>query len=1419
MSSSSASTSPTRSAASPTSQVSRTSIISPATSTSTDETFESLPWILHHILEQNTTTELPIAIMFAINSGQSIPRLKDIYSWWQLDPQGKLILAFLSAQNRVTPSIADSTAADIKAPRFAQPEPNFEPLHCPDDRFMDHGNDALLNIGFAHLINNVGKDKIDFDPEKRPKGLPAHFVRRYCLEQVFVPEFTDVNFDHALTALDYLRDLESTRRNAMREAALKLNITEQNWRRVLWGNQTAMKWVEQTQGNELRIETMYANLFIDLRIWTMTSILLATTFNKADALAMLNTLFPPALPDLPNAKINPKVLYQQRAIFYRYTIDVGENGPGVMNDFKKHLSQPDNRHRWPSVRGTLERYTTLAEEMITEAREATEMIEQDDSEPLSSSKLTKPLAKRGLNTSSFDSPRTALKTPKAKGSMSDLKVRFASLNKKSSQVFGENKIGVYSKSMVDVSSIPEMGSSIKSSVDLSTRRLEPSRTTPATSQPTFDNLPSSVDRRVRRPGLSHTTPAKSQPTFDNMSSSMGRGVRKPGPSRTTSATSPPAFDNLLSMRGRARALSKPMGFKPPPLDELDKMMDRKLMPSPWDIAEEDEDDDETTNSTPKVSFDFDAALGVGNESSRPSLSSDALNSGPSRKAKPNLQIDTEKVTSKQQDVSHTVKSARAFPKFEERPSTPPALRPQTADSPSLGRRGFKSRASSGKLYSAFESRQAEPLPPFATLPIKRREFPEPALMPEPLMINRPRKSITPRTPNVNLFPPRNINTDLASSPLSPASNSPIWDSNRTIFDTPPQETDESLSFKKAFSNTSATALRPSTSSEVSSKQIKKTPTSSSSATRLPSDNLDFLNRPYTGSSSDTDFRSPAVMKKSSFSNIFRRKKSTPAMANEFSRGDGIGISSDTVSRESAENDPTPPQVIKKKNSMSAFLHGKSRERSKYERLDEPTTPQFQQSDETDPATKPVVKKKGSVSAFLHGKSRDMSKSYEREGRPSASMARGSEDSIGKLGILKKQDSMGTFMRGEPSNIAENRDYYDLPIKTPTSGKSARFDDNIITSTSHNLEPEEGTKLKNKKSYNFVNRLRSSDSNTTLRQDKGKGKEKDIGETAEPKMQKKSSFAFSKDLRPSSSKANLTPPQMPETSEQPRGLKKVASIVFGPSPLRTSDSQSTLRPERNVLRKKNSAYAIGGTTSSSSEQVPPVPSLRQQSSAIGFTTSNVSTSRKFAVNADVAVFAQFEAEFSDRRFGSFAKDEEKDEDRSSNRGGPARTLNFTAPAGSGSGAYVEKEGEYIHRPSTNHSTASRSAYGTTSFSSSSTGQSSTSPTSPLQHEFVLVPAPAPPFAVRARDPRDYEEEDDDDVFGGVGSGGAVGGFGGSGGKGRDGRELKKKKSLWGKFGRGGGGEEKERKEEKAKAKEEKRRRELEERARRVLDFAG
>lgn len=92
-------------------------------------------------------------------------------------------------------------------------------------------------------------------------------IENICLNFVFAASYTEVDFDAALTAIDYLGDLEYTRRSALSAAAQQLDITEDNWEIVLASSPGARKWVQGMLEKDSEVETLYANLFLDVRIW------------------------------------------------------------------------------------------------------------------------------------------------------------------------------------------------------------------------------------------------------------------------------------------------------------------------------------------------------------------------------------------------------------------------------------------------------------------------------------------------------------------------------------------------------------------------------------------------------------------------------------------------------------------------------------------------------------------------------------------------------------------------------------------------------------------------------------------------------------------------------------------------------------------------------------------------------------------------------------------------------------------------------------------------------------------------------------------------------------------------------------------------------------------------------------------------
>lgn len=358
------------------------------------------PWIIYHLIEKTIPCELPLRIMFSFNAGmldenrpasplrdrsltlctgQKCPTLKNVHNYWNYEGQGKLITEFFSSLDKITPTSGDITIAKLGNPPEGPPEPKANPDNAAADRFMDLGNDELLAAEFA----SFGL------PDKTRKGLPVVVILN-TVKRILQQDYKKVDFGHALTALDYLRDLELTRRAKLRNAAERLNITLQTWRAVLADNPDALRWIELVQKYELIIEEGYANIFIDIRIWvshhrsleqnskadfakTIVAELKSEPFYKPNVLAMLNTLFPPTVGELPNDRIQPKVMNQYRSSFYRYITAVETNGSSVMKAFENKLQRDDNRHSWRSTWDNLQHYISLAELMIKQAEVAIDL--------------------------------------------------------------------------------------------------------------------------------------------------------------------------------------------------------------------------------------------------------------------------------------------------------------------------------------------------------------------------------------------------------------------------------------------------------------------------------------------------------------------------------------------------------------------------------------------------------------------------------------------------------------------------------------------------------------------------------------------------------------------------------------------------------------------------------------------------------------------------------------------------------------------------------------------------------------------------------------------------------------------------------------------------------------------------------------
>ena len=79
-------------------------------------------------------------------------------------------------------------------------------------------------------------------------------------------------------------------------------------------------------------------------------------FNKANCIAMLNTLYPPTTSGSPTPQLSPFILGKQRDAFFRYIQGVEKNGRGILKNVENQGARSGDTNGWPSVREVIDQY-------------------------------------------------------------------------------------------------------------------------------------------------------------------------------------------------------------------------------------------------------------------------------------------------------------------------------------------------------------------------------------------------------------------------------------------------------------------------------------------------------------------------------------------------------------------------------------------------------------------------------------------------------------------------------------------------------------------------------------------------------------------------------------------------------------------------------------------------------------------------------------------------------------------------------------------------------------------------------------------------------------------------------------------------------------------------------------------------------
>lgn len=156
------------------------------------------------------------------------------------------------------------------APR-AQPQsrtgsPNSSNQNSPTSPTFSRDYQAATTQFTSALMSEISK----LPPQQ--SSLPPAFVTSF-LTRCFPMQLEMVDFPQSLTALDYLRDLESRRRKEIVSSLKRIGIAEgmlespERLNELSEWNLSVAEWVKSLENKERKVEALYTNLYISLRRW------------------------------------------------------------------------------------------------------------------------------------------------------------------------------------------------------------------------------------------------------------------------------------------------------------------------------------------------------------------------------------------------------------------------------------------------------------------------------------------------------------------------------------------------------------------------------------------------------------------------------------------------------------------------------------------------------------------------------------------------------------------------------------------------------------------------------------------------------------------------------------------------------------------------------------------------------------------------------------------------------------------------------------------------------------------------------------------------------------------------------------------------------------------------------------------------
>jgi hypothetical protein len=108
--------------------------------------------------------------------------------------------------------------------------------------------------------------QLPLQPFSLPPAFVTSFVRRCFTEDICLVDFTQ-----ALTALDYLKDLETRRKRELTLALRRLGVDKEALDNIgdasIRNSPKVVAWVLNMQAKEKKVEAYYTQMYIGIRRW------------------------------------------------------------------------------------------------------------------------------------------------------------------------------------------------------------------------------------------------------------------------------------------------------------------------------------------------------------------------------------------------------------------------------------------------------------------------------------------------------------------------------------------------------------------------------------------------------------------------------------------------------------------------------------------------------------------------------------------------------------------------------------------------------------------------------------------------------------------------------------------------------------------------------------------------------------------------------------------------------------------------------------------------------------------------------------------------------------------------------------------------------------------------------------------------